>query len=102
MPADTTSATKQPLGVRMLERLVGRVLAAWVAADAVYGPDTWLRAWLEGRGMGYVLGIRASDHLEVASGAGRLPARALTGHLEAADWLRLSLDPPKPRLNLVC
>ena len=33
----------------MLERLVGRVLAAWVAADAVYGPDTWLRAWLEGR-----------------------------------------------------
>jgi hypothetical protein len=40
--------------------------------------------------MGYVLGIRASDHLEVASGAGRLPARALIGHLEAAGWLRLS------------
>jgi hypothetical protein len=40
--------------------------------------------------VGYVLGIRASDHLEVASGAGRLPARALTGHLEAAGWLRLS------------
>ena len=69
---------------------MGRVLAAWVAADAVYGPDTWLRAWLEGRGVGYVLSIRASDHLEVAGGAGCLPARALTGHLEAAGWLRLS------------
>jgi SRSO17 transposase len=72
LPADTTSATKQPLGVRMLERLVGRVLAAWVAADAVYGPDTWLRAWLEGRGLGYVLGIRAVDRVTVVAGEGDL------------------------------
>lgn len=42
--------------------------------------------------MGYVLGIRASDHLEVAGGAGCLPARELTGHLEAAGWLRLSWE----------
>jgi SRSO17 transposase len=72
IPDHVGFACKQQLAVRMLERLVGRVPAAWVAADAVYGPDTWLRAWLEGRGLGYVLGIRAVDRVTVVAGEGDL------------------------------
>jgi SRSO17 transposase len=52
VPESVGFATKPQLAVGMLARLLGRLPAAWVAADAVYGPDTWLRAWLEGRGWG--------------------------------------------------
>jgi SRSO17 transposase len=93
IPDHVGFACKQQLAVRMLERLVGRVPAAWVAADAVYGPDTWLRAWLEGRGLGYVLGIRAVDRVTVVAGEGDLvqvAAGDLTGRLEASGWLRIS------------
>jgi hypothetical protein len=93
IPDHVGFACKQQLAVRMLERLVGRVPAAWVAADAVYGPDTWLRAWLEGRGLGYVLGIRAVDRVTVVAGEGdlvQLAAGDLTGPLEASGWLRIS------------
>jgi SRSO17 transposase len=66
IPEQVGFACKQQLAAKMLARLVGRVPAGWVAADAVYGPDTWLRAWLEGRRLGYVLGIRAVDRVDVS------------------------------------
>ena len=44
IPEQVGFACKQQLAAKMLARLVGRVPAGWVAADAVYGPDTWLRA----------------------------------------------------------
>jgi SRSO17 transposase len=91
IPEHVGFASKQQLAVRMLERLAGRVPAGWVAADAVYGPDTWLRAWLEGRGLAYVLGIRASDPVAGGTDAGtKIAAGELTEQLAAAGWLRIS------------
>lgn len=93
IPEQVGFACKQQLAAKMLARLVGRVPAGWGAADAVYGPDTWLRAWLEGRRLGYVLGIRAVDRVEVVADQGdvvQVAAGELIGQLEAAGFLRLS------------
>jgi hypothetical protein len=93
IPEQVGFACKQQLAAKMLARLVGRVPAGWVAADAAYGPDTWLRAWLEGRRLGYVLGIRAVDRVDVVADQGgvvQVAAGELTGQLEAAGFLRLS------------
>jgi SRSO17 transposase len=73
----------------MLARLLGRLPAAWVAADAVYGPDTWLRAWLEGRGMGYVLGCVSSSDLAplvVMNLGSSVPTSPGMGQWRADGW----------------
>jgi SRSO17 transposase len=73
-PEHVGFASSQQLAVRMPERLAGRVPAGWVAAAAVSGPATWLRAWLEGRGLADVLGIRASDPVAGGTDAGTMLA----------------------------
>lgn len=89
MPESVGIATKPQLPVGMLARPLGRLPAAWVAADAVYGPDPWLRAWLEGRGVGRCwASTQATTSRSLAAPGASRPA--LTGHLEAAGWLRLS------------
>ena len=74
----------------MIERaLDAGAPAAWVAADEVYGHDSKLRRWLEGRQLAYVLAV-ASDQ--------RLWQPILTQHrvdaiaqsLPDSGWKRLS------------
>jgi SRSO17 transposase len=102
-------ATKPALAKAMLGRaLDAGVPASWVTGDEVYGADPTLRAWLEGRGIEYVLAV-ACDHPIVVGGATwradelrkRVPARAwqrvsagqgAKGH-RFYDWAFVQLDP---------
>ena len=60
VPERVRFATKIALARRMVERaLDAGVRAAWLTADAVYGSDYGFRSSLEGRGLGYVVGVRA-------------------------------------------
>jgi SRSO17 transposase len=70
VPDQVSFATKPALAKAMLARaLDAGVPASWVTGDEVYGACPRLRAWLEGRGIGYVLAV-ACDHVVVASGTG--------------------------------
>jgi DDE superfamily endonuclease len=81
-------ATKPALARRMLARaLDAGVPASWVAGDEVYGADPKLRAFLEGRGIGYVLAV-ACDHPVVAGGKA-WRADALLKHIPARAWQRI-------------
>jgi SRSO17 transposase len=109
VPDQVRFATKPALAKAMLARaLDAGVPASWVTGDEVYGADPALRAWLEGRGIGYVLAV-ACDHPVVAGGATwradglrkRVPARAwqrvsagrgAKGH-RFYDWAFVQLDP---------
>jgi SRSO17 transposase len=85
IPAQVGFATKPALATRMLGRaLDAGVPAAWVAGDEVYGADPGLRAWLEARGVGYVLAV-ARDH-RVAAGGAACRADALLGRIPARAW----------------
>jgi SRSO17 transposase len=77
--------TKPMLGKRMLERAFQAGMpCAWVAADEVYGHDSKLRHWLEGRHQPYVLAVAADQRLwrqdlrqhRVDQIAAQLPRRA--------------------------
>ena len=60
--AEVGFATKPQLARRMLERaLDAEVPAGWVTGDEVYGGDGRLRAWLERRGLAYVLAVKATQ-----------------------------------------
>jgi SRSO17 transposase len=109
VPEQLRFATKPALAKAMLGRaLDAGVPASWVTGDEVYGACPRLRAWLEGRGIGYVLAV-ACDHPIVAGGATwradelrkRVPARAwqrvsagrgAKGH-RFYDWAFVQLDP---------
>jgi SRSO17 transposase len=64
------------------------VPAAWVAGDEVYGACPALRAWLEARGIGYVLAV-ACDH-PVRIGSGTQRADALLRQVPARAWQQVS------------
>jgi SRSO17 transposase len=90
IPEEVRFATKPMLGQRMLERaLEAGMPCGWVAGDEVYGRDSKLRRWLEGRQQPYVLAVAADQRLwrldlrqhRVDEIAGQLPGRA---------WKRLS------------
>src|SRR5215208_3169079 len=58
VPDQVSFATKPALAKAMLARaLDAGVPASWVTGDEVYGACPRLRAWLEGRGIGYVLAV---------------------------------------------
>src|SRR5918911_1744909 len=58
VPEEITFATKPELGIAMLRSAIERSLPfGWVAADADYGKDPGLRAFLHERGLPYVLGV---------------------------------------------
>jgi SRSO17 transposase len=85
IPDQVEFATKPALASRMLTRaLDAGVPAAWVAGDEVYGACPALRAWLEARGIGYVLAV-ACDHL-VRIGSGTQRADALLRQVPARAW----------------
>lgn len=59
VPDEIAFATKPELGIEMLRGAIERSLPfAWVAADADYGKDPALRAFLHERALPYVLGLR--------------------------------------------
>jgi SRSO17 transposase len=56
--------TKPALGLNMLKStLDAGLVAGWVAADEVYGHDSKLRHWLEGRSQAYVLAVACDQRL---------------------------------------
>ncbi len=90
IPAEVSFQTKPMLGKQMLERaFAAGIPCGWVAGDEVYGRDSKLRRFLEGRHQPYVLAVAADQRLwrqdmrqhRVDEIAGQLPKRA---------WKRLS------------
>jgi hypothetical protein len=64
IPDAVEFATKPELARRMIGRaLDSGAAAAWVAADEVYGHDSKLRRFLEGRQMAYVLAVASDQRL---------------------------------------
>jgi SRSO17 transposase len=93
VPEQVAFATKPELARVMLERAgAGHVPAGWVTADEVYGGDARLRAFLEQRGLAYVLAVKATQPLWAhgEQGPAELPARQLVAGLPARAWRRLS------------
>jgi SRSO17 transposase len=89
VPKRVRFATKIALARRMVERaLDAGVKAAWLTADAVYGSDYGFRSPLEGRGLGYVVGVRAD--FAAWRGFRQVRAKALLAELPAGAWRRLS------------
>jgi SRSO17 transposase len=83
-------ATKPELARRMIGRaLDSGARAAWVAADEVYGHDSKLRRFLEGRQMAYVLAV-ASDQRLWQSDFMQHRVDAIARSLPAPRWKRLS------------
>jgi SRSO17 transposase len=91
--AEVGFATKPQLARRMLERaLDAEVPAEWVTGDEVYGGDGRLRAWLERRGLAYVLAVKATQPLWAATpqGPAEVQARTLVARLPTRAWRQLS------------
>ena len=89
IPDDVEFLTKPALAAGMLTRaLNAEVPARWVAGDEVYGADPVLRAELETRRVGYVLGIGCDRR--VATAAGPMRADQLAAGLPKRAWQRLS------------
>ena len=90
VPEETEFATKPELARRMIQRAQdGGASFGWVAADEVYGNNSKLRRWLEGRRLGYVLAVACDQRM-------RWPDRqqrrvdAIAESLPALAWKRLS------------
>jgi SRSO17 transposase len=111
VPDGVGYATRHELVSRMIQRAVdAKVPVRWVAADSAYGADPAWRAWLEERGLAYVVATHQSDMVttwrgqvrDVAHLAAVLPHSAWerrpgphdqpTGRLGSA-WARIALAP---------
>ena len=89
IPDDVEFATKTRQAMAMLQRaLDAGVPFAWFTADEIYGQAKFLRAWLEERGVSYVMAIRRCDTF--TTGDGEQQAEALIAALPARSWQRLS------------
>jgi SRSO17 transposase len=90
IPETVEFATKPELARRMIGRaLDSGATAAWVAADEVYGHDSKLRRFLEGRQMAYVLAV-ASDQRLWQSDFMQHRVDAIARSLPTSRWKRLS------------
>jgi SRSO17 transposase len=90
IPDTVEFATKPELARRMIGcALDSGATAAWVAADEVYGHDSKLRRFLEGRQMAYVLAV-ASDQRLWQSDFMQHRVDAIALSLPASRWKRLS------------
>lgn len=90
IPESLEFATKPELARRMLERaLDAGAAASWVAADEVYGHDSKLRRWIEGRQLAYVLAV-ASDQRLWQPDFTQHRVDAIAQRLPASAWQRLS------------
>src|SRR5271166_6200365 len=90
IPEAVEFATKPELARRMIGRaLDAGTTAAWVAADEVYGHDSKLRRFLEGREMAYVLAV-ASDQRLWQPDCMQHRVDAIARSLPERAWRRLS------------
>jgi SRSO17 transposase len=113
IPNETAFATKLILARQMIGRArEGGVPFRWVTGDAVYGSDSHLRGWLEGREISYVLAV-TSQYRVFYEGARRwvseigelLPKEAWKRHSAGAgtkgerlcDWALSPLGEPRER-----
>src|SRR5271165_339982 len=89
VPRDARFATKLVLARQLIERaLAAGVTARWVTADSIYGSDYAFRHALEGRGLGYVVGVRMDFMVRI--GLGQYRAKTLPATIPATAWHRLS------------
>ena len=89
IPDEAEFATKPQLAQAMISRAIeAGVPFAWFTADEAYGQAKWLRAWLEERGVSYVMAIRRSDTFTMAEGERR--ADALIAAVPARSWQKIS------------
>src|SRR5271166_6165785 len=90
IPESIEFATKPELARRMIGRaLDSGAAAAWVAADEVYGHDSKLRRFLEGRQMAYVLAVASDQRLWWPDFA-QHRVDAITQSLPERAWKRFS------------
>ena len=90
IPEEVPFQTKPMLGQRMLERAFAAGMACgWVAGDEVYGHDSKLRRWLEGRRQPYVLAVSADQRLWRPD-RGQHRVDEIAAQLPERDWKRLS------------
>jgi SRSO17 transposase len=90
IPETVEFATKPELARRMIGRaLDSGAAAAWVAADEVYGHDSKLRRFLEGRQMAYVLAVASDQRLWQADFM-QHRVDAIARSLPAPAWKRFS------------
>jgi SRSO17 transposase len=90
IPESLQFATKPELARRMIGRaLDSGATAAWVAADEVYGHDSKLRRFLEGRQMAYVLAVSSDQRLWQADFM-QHRVDEIARNLPASRWKRLS------------
>jgi SRSO17 transposase len=73
--------------------MTGRAIEAgvpfsWFTADEAYGQAKWLQAWLEERGVSYVMAIRRSDTFTMPAGERR--ADALIAAAPPRSWQKIS------------
>ena len=61
---------------------------SWFTADEAYGQAKWLQAWLEERGVSYVMAIRRSDTLAMPEGERR--ADDLIAAVPPRSWQKIS------------
>ncbi|WMX48773.1 IS701 family transposase [Streptomyces roseicoloratus] len=82
VPEEVGFATKPGLGIAMLQAALARkVPFAWVAADADYGKDPALRAFLHAHAVSYVLAVPVTLPLAGPPGKPRQPAVTCAGDL---------------------
>jgi SRSO17 transposase len=82
LPGDLVFRTKGQLAIDLLtETFADGIALDFVCGDEVYGSCTELRAYLEGRGQGYVLRVPSNFHLTVARGVKLSCQQAATGLL---------------------
>lgn len=89
VPPGVKFATKPALGRRMIERAQqAGVPFEWVTGDEVYGNDSQMRKWLEGRKICYLLAV-SSQYRVFYQGRRRWAAEIATLLLQEV-WQRLS------------
>lgn len=89
IPPEVKFATKPTLGRRMIERAQqAGVPFRWVTGDEVYGNDSQMRRWLEGRKIFYVLAV--SCQYQVFYEGARRWAAEIAKLLPQKGWKRMS------------
>jgi SRSO17 transposase len=89
IPQDTEFATKPRQAQAMISRAIeAGVPFAWFTGDEVYGQAKWLQAWLQERGISYVMAIRCCDTVTTSTGEQR--ADTLIAALAPQCWQKIS------------
>lgn len=92
IPDEVGFATKPRLARDMLARaLDAAVPAAWVTADEIYGNDSTLRSWLQGREQGYVLAVSRAHRVRSLQTGTQQRVETVIAALPAATWTRISV-----------